>query len=154
MLTKFAFAASLVTIAQAQRDVFKWSKQVQNYLDTGVFDGFVGVFEKDFKLSDDPEVYLQDWRVGLVKQLAGNNAYMNDDEEQPTIGVVGAFDKENWTRSNAIRQTTLAEFVGAKKEDDIPALYYVHSGEKMKQSYVRKYPLKFDDMDNFNNEMI
>ena len=45
----------------------------------------------------------------------------------------------------AKRQTSLAEFVGAKKDEEVPALYYVHHGEKMKKAYARKFPLKFDD---------
>ena len=66
MLSKFTNAALLVTMTQALTDVFKWSKQVENYLEAGVFQGFIGLLEKDFKLGDDPEVYHQDWRVDFL----------------------------------------------------------------------------------------
>ena len=53
----------------------------------------------------------------------------------------------------AKRQPTLAEFVNAK-DDDIPALYYVHHGEKMKKAYARKFPMKLDDKLNFSKEYL
>ena len=66
MLEKFALLALLVNMTQAITDVYRWSKQVQNYLQTGAFEGFVAVLEKDFRLSDDPEEYHKDWRVQLI----------------------------------------------------------------------------------------
>ena len=55
MLAKLALATLLVTMTHALTDVFKWSKQAEKYIESGAFTGLIGLFEKDFKLSDDPE---------------------------------------------------------------------------------------------------